>query len=143
MGVGLVLIGEAAGGFDHIFNPQFTPGDISRFAVIEYLDMSAVHFYAAVIRRNRLAVNAHYRIVLKQMGQRVIISQVINADNFQIGKCFILTLGAEDRSADPTKTVDANFNSHCVTSSGVFYMLMRIFFLENSIFQLTISIALT
>jgi hypothetical protein len=54
------------------------------------------------------------------MGQGFIVGKVVDADNLNIGKSFILAGGPEDAPPYPAKTVDAYFDSHSTTPSPDF-----------------------
>ena len=117
MCLGLILVSEATGGLNDIFHPQASPGDIRRFPVIENFYMAAVNNNTTLVSLHLPVINPHDGVILEQMGQSFIVGKVVNGDNLNIAKGDIFAGGTKYGPADPAKTVDANFYSHCSTSS--------------------------
>ncbi len=117
VGLGLVLVGKTPGGFNNILHPQASPRNIRRLPVVENLNVAAVDNDTPLISLNLFVIYPHDRIVLEQVGQGPVIGKVVDGDDLYAAESFIFAGGSKNGPADPAKTVDANFYSHCATSS--------------------------
>jgi hypothetical protein len=85
--------------------------------VVENLYVAAVDNDTPLISLNLFVIYPHDRIVLEQVGQGSFISKVVDSDDLYVAESSIFARGSENGPADPAKTVDANFYTHCATSS--------------------------
>ena len=102
-------LGETPGGFDHILDPQVSPGEVLGVFLRQDLDRLAADqevIFFGFDRHRKLAV---HRIVLQQMGQRPGIGQIVDRHELQLG---IAEGGPEDIAPDPAEAVYSDTYRH-------------------------------
>ena len=79
------------------------------------LDLSPVDHETAFPGLDAAGEAAVVRVVLEQIGQRLVVGQVIDGDDFEIVRV-ALPDGAEDLATDAAETVDSNSDLHFISS---------------------------
>jgi hypothetical protein len=74
--------------------------------------MTAVDNYPLFVGGNLPRIDTHYRIILEKMRRCIVVGQIIDGDNLDIGKGRILINRSKDASPYPAKAVDAYSYSH-------------------------------
>lgn len=114
VGLGLLAVGEEAGGLHDDLDAQVTPGQVGGVALSEHLDVLAVDGDAILVVGDLAVETTEDRVVLEQVGQGLVVRQVIDGDNLDVGA--LLEGGAEEVAADPAEAVNTNAGGHFVSS---------------------------
>ncbi len=102
---------EYAGRFNNIFCADFPPRNVGRVFLSVNIDLSSVNNQLAILNFDISVEMAVHCVILYHVDHVIRRNErVINSDDF---KCFRLRNGgAENQTADPAKTIDADFNRH-------------------------------
>ena len=94
---------------DHDFGVYAAPRDLHRVTFAEYGDLVAVNGDAIFVVGDVDLQVAMYRIVLEQMCQGLVVGDVIETDDFEIG---VAHRSTEYVPSDAAKSIDCNFHRH-------------------------------
>ena len=114
MGLGLLAVGEEAGGLHDDLNAQVAPGQVGGVALSEHLDVLAVDGDAILVVGDLAVETTKDRVVLEQVGQGLVVRQIVDGDNLDVGA--LLEGGAEEVAADSAEAVNTNAGGHFVSS---------------------------
>ena len=104
------FIEKEAGGFDHDIRADFVPFQLGWIAHLREADFFAVDHQVVAVHRDVALEFTVHGIVLQRVGQVIRLQQIVDADDFDVGK--ILRCGAKHHASDAAKTVDAYFDCH-------------------------------
>ena len=110
MRLGLGGVGEEAGRLDHHVGTDFAPGQLARIALGVGHDLVAVDRDRLVVEADLTGEAMQDRVVLEQMGEGLVVGQIVDADNLYVG-----TGGGERPevvATDPAESVDTNLHRH-------------------------------
>ena len=114
VGLGLLAVGEEAGGLHDDLDAQVAPGQVGGVALSEHLDVLAVDGDAILVVGDLAVETTEDRVVLEQVGQGLVVRQVVDGDNLDVGA--LLEGGTEEVAADPAEAVNTNAGGHFVSS---------------------------
>ena len=114
VGLGLLAVGEEAGGLHDDLDAQVAPGQVGGVALSEHLDVLAVDGDAILVVGDLAVETTKDRVVLEQVGQGLVVRQVVDGDNLDVGA--LLEGGTEEVAADPAEAVNTNAGGHFVSS---------------------------
>jgi hypothetical protein len=110
VGLGLLGVGEEAGGLDDHVDVVGAPVDVGRVLLGEHLDLVAVDAQPVARGLDRARVAAQGRVVLGQLGQRLGVGQVVDRHELDVGAGRLG--GTEHVAADAAETVDTDAYGH-------------------------------
>ena len=106
----VVALGEEAGRLDHDVDAEVAPRQRGGIALLERLDVLAVDPQRAVADLDRALERPVDRVVLEQVGERLVVGDVVDGDELDVGAG--LVRGAEDVAADAAEAVDPDAYWH-------------------------------
>lgn len=116
MSLGLCGVGEDAGGLDDDVDAQLAPGKlVQRAAVCEGLDaLIADDDRVVTVERHVVRQTAEDGVVLQQVSERRVVSQVVDCHDLDIGgsERLLRIHRPEEVTSDTAETVYANPDSH-------------------------------
>ena len=112
--LGLLGVGEVARRLDDDVGADLGPGQVGRVALGEHGDRLAVDDDGAVARLHGGVEPTEDRVVLRQVRQGLGVRQVVDADDFDVSP--LREQGAEVVAADTTEAIDADIDSHEISS---------------------------
>jgi hypothetical protein len=104
------LVEKQTGGFDDDVGTDFIPFQFSRVLDRSQADFFAVHHQCGARDRYLALEFAVHRVVAQHVGEVVRLQQVVDADDFDIGK--ILHRCAKYHATDTPEPVDADLDCH-------------------------------
>src|SRR5690625_1871862 len=110
VGLGLLSVDETAGGFDHDVNIEFAPGQFGRIGLSGCTERAAAHSDGVIGVGDILCQTTQDGVVLQQMSQSLVVSEVVNAYNLNISTGF--QNGPVEVASDTAETVNTNANCH-------------------------------
>ncbi|MPM30687.1 hypothetical protein SDC9_77237 [bioreactor metagenome] len=114
VGLGLGGVGEAAGRLDHDVRADLAPRQRRRILLRVGHDLVAVDREGLLVVRDLAVEAAEDRVVLEQVGEGVVVGQVVDADDLDISAGG--DQGSVEVTADAAETVDANLDGHVCVS---------------------------
>ena len=113
--VGLAGFGgqEEAGAVDHDVGAHFVPLQVGGVALGGQADLLAVDDHVAAVDGDVAIEAAMHGVVLQHVGQVVGLEQVVDGDDLDVLE--VLRDSAEHHAADAAKTVDTDFDCHCLS----------------------------
>ena len=115
--LGVIAIGETAGGLDHEVYVVFAPLELLRVLLRGDHDAVTVNGNGFIIMGNLAIEAAQYGVVLEQVSQRTVIGQVVYCNNFEV--VVALSDCTEKVAADTAKAIDTYADSHCISPQRV------------------------
>ena len=115
--LGVVAVGEAAGGLDDEVYVVLAPLELLRVLFCGYHDAVAVNGNGLIVVSNFAIEAAQYGVVLQQVSQRAVVGQVVYCNNFEV----VVTLSdcTEKVTANAAKAIDTYADSHCISPQRV------------------------
>jgi hypothetical protein len=111
---GVVALREEAGRLQDHVDAEITPSEVRRVTLGLDEDLLAVHDEAVVGQLDRARVRAQDRVVAQQVGQRLVVGQVVDGDPFDVR---LRRLGGTKHvAADAAEAVDSNTYGHAVVT---------------------------
>ena len=107
--LGLLGLGEKAGGLDDDLNADRGPGKLGGVLLGEHLDEAAVDPEVAADGLDRSRIRPERRVVFEQVRVHFRVRQIVDRDDLDVG---IVEGGAQNETPDASETVDADFNGH-------------------------------
>ena len=107
--LGVVGVGEVAGGFDHNLGADGLPGQLSRVSFLEYLDGLVADGDAVFAGGDLVRQIAQDGIVFQQVGQGFGIGKIVDRHEFDVA---VIERSSEHVPPDASESVDAYFNCH-------------------------------
>src|SRR6185436_3423831 len=104
-----LLLDEDPGRLDHHVDPEVAPGDRRRVLLRRHRDLPAVDVEEVVVGRDRAVEHPHHRVVLQEVDQLLVVEQVVDRRDLQVGAG---GEDAEDAAADAAEAVDADLDAH-------------------------------
>src|SRR5699024_6513014 len=108
--LGLGRVGEEAGRLHHDVGAHGGPVDLGGVALLEDLEGLATGGDRRVVVGHLTGEAAEDGVVLQQVGQRLVVHQVVGGDDLDVGSRRLD--GAEEVAADAAEAVDTYANSH-------------------------------
>ncbi len=106
-------VAKHAGRLDHDPHLQVFPRDLGRVTMLGHRDLEVVDEHRVARYPDGLVEPTHHRVVLEQVGQLIVIEQVVDCHDPDV------LPGAEDAkhsAADAAKAIDSNSHRHHATS---------------------------
>jgi hypothetical protein len=101
------------GRLDHELGAELSPGQLGRIAFRADRDLHPIH-HDRVLRGGHLArVAAVDRVVFQEVGQRLGVGEVVDADDLEV----LAARRAEHQAPDPPETIDPDPRRHVPISS--------------------------
>ena len=110
MSLGLLTVGEEAGGLNDNLNTELAPRQVGGVTLSEHLDVLAVNDDTLVVVGDLTLEAARDRVVLQQVSEGLVVGQVVHGDDLDVRA--LLEGGAEEVTADAAEAVDANAGGH-------------------------------
>jgi len=110
-----VEVGEEAGRLDDVVHADVAPLEVGGVALGGGADGLAVDDEVFVVGGDFAVEAAVDRVVLEEVGEGVVIEEVVDADHFDVG---VVLGGAEDEASDASKAIDTDLDSHRVDLRG-------------------------
>jgi hypothetical protein len=108
-------VAKDARGLDDEVDAQLAPGDLGRVALFGHDDLLFVDVDGVFLHTDSLVEAAHHRVVLQQVGQLLVLEQVVDRHDLDV---VAVTEDAEDRAPDAAETVDTHPCRHHAASSS-------------------------
>jgi hypothetical protein len=113
--LGLGRVGEEAGRLDDDVGAQLGPREVRRVALGEGADLLAVDDEVLVVEVDALREAAQHGVVLEQVSQRLVVRQVVDADDLDVGAR--RHDGTVEVAPDAAEAVDADLDGHLPSSA--------------------------
>ena len=110
VGVRLGGVGEEAGRLDDDVGAHVAPGDVGGVLLGEDLDGGATDGDRVLREGDVVGEHAEHRVVLEQVGDALVVHQVVGGDDFDVGTGRLD--GPEEVAADAAEAVDPYANGH-------------------------------
>src|SRR5690606_25856097 len=119
MRAGLFLAREKARAFQHDIDLELAPGQFGRVAVGQHADLVAVDHHVVTIHRHGARKLAVRRVVLREVGIRLGVAQIVDRNDLDVMLLAAFVVGAQHVTADTAVAIDGNSDGH------VFILLWR------------------
>ena len=114
VGLGLLGVGEQTRRLDDDVGAQVAPRELAGIALGEHFDLAAVDGQDVAVHRHGAGEGTEDGVVLEQMSQRRRSRDVVDSDDLDVRS--LLTSGAKDVASDAAEAVDADLDSHELSS---------------------------